>query len=113
MATAPRKENRICFACQAPRPKREGPDPCLGWLEGVAFACCGHGHGRMSYIVMEADVPPEGHFRETQARGEDRALRQEAARVRMRELGGNPPENIYPDDGPVPTLGQSWPRVID
>ena len=23
------------------------PDPCLGWIDGVRFACCGHGTSPM------------------------------------------------------------------
>jgi hypothetical protein len=31
-----------CTVCHLP-PTPEGHDPCLGTLEGVASACCGHG----------------------------------------------------------------------
>ena len=29
----------------------DGPDPCLGWLAGVASACCGHGV-EAPYVVV-------------------------------------------------------------
>jgi len=38
----PVDHERPCPACgQIAEPG--GPDPCLGWLEGVISACCGHG----------------------------------------------------------------------
>jgi len=33
---------RRCKRCGQP-PTSEGHDACLGHLDGVAFACCGHG----------------------------------------------------------------------
>ena len=32
-----------CPQCHLRREKDYGPDPCLGELPGVDFACCGHG----------------------------------------------------------------------
>jgi len=32
-----------CPACDMTRERDFGPDPCLGELPGVDFACCGHG----------------------------------------------------------------------
>lgn len=32
----------VCPACGLGREKDWGPDPCLGELPGVDFACCGH-----------------------------------------------------------------------
>jgi hypothetical protein len=29
-----------------------GPDPCLGYLPGVAHACCGHGEVGRAYVVF-------------------------------------------------------------
>ena len=28
-----------------------GADPCLGWLPGMQFACCGHGRTERAYAV--------------------------------------------------------------
>jgi hypothetical protein len=42
---------RPCVLCQRPETP-EGHDPCLGTLEGVTNACCGHGdviHAYVSY----------------------------------------------------------------
>lgn len=37
-------KNRICKKCGQEVDNRK-PDPCLGrYLEGIAFACCGHGN---------------------------------------------------------------------
>lgn len=33
----------LCPFCGLKREKDFGPDPCLGELPGVDFACCGHG----------------------------------------------------------------------
>lgn len=46
-----RHNDFICPACKAPVQKGD-PDPCLGNLPGVAFACCGHRKDR-GYIVFE------------------------------------------------------------
>lgn len=29
----------------------DDPDPCLGWLDGVDYACCGHGIQGEEYVV--------------------------------------------------------------
>lgn len=34
---------RPCTACGLTAEDGYGPDPCLGWLDGVDGACCGHG----------------------------------------------------------------------
>jgi hypothetical protein len=31
------------------------PDPCLGWLPGVKFACCGHGYTNRAYVLLEGE----------------------------------------------------------
>lgn len=36
------------------------PDPCLGKLPGVKYACCGHGDSRQSYIVFENGLTIRG-----------------------------------------------------
>ena len=38
----PISENRPCKKC-GKRPSREGYDACLGYIQGVVSACCGHG----------------------------------------------------------------------
>lgn len=42
---------RVCEQCQEPCGPHI-PDPCLGMLPGVIFACCGHGENT-GYIVFE------------------------------------------------------------
>jgi hypothetical protein len=32
------------------------PDPCLGVLPGVSYACCGHGVAEKTYIAFENGV---------------------------------------------------------
>ncbi len=39
---APMRDDRECIRCGKP-PTPEGHDACLGHLEGVKSACCGHG----------------------------------------------------------------------
>jgi hypothetical protein len=41
-----------CTVCHLP-PTPEGHDPCLGRLEGVTSACCGHGGVVEGYRVLE------------------------------------------------------------
>lgn len=45
-----KKALRPCAKCGEKR-HVDQPDPCLGWLPGVSFACCGHGVEGMGYIV--------------------------------------------------------------
>ena len=40
---------RPCGACGVPA-GADDPDPCLGWIEGVTAACCGHGVAE-GYVV--------------------------------------------------------------
>lgn len=37
-----------------------GPDPCLGSLPGVVFACCGHGQRRYAYVQFRSGVTIRG-----------------------------------------------------
>ena len=67
-----------CAICRAPRPNR-APDPCLGWLPGVLYACCGHGYIRNAYIVVQDH---EDAMSITRGR---------KAVEMMRRLGGDPP----------------------
>lgn len=41
----------LCPLCGLERQSYNGPDPCLGYLPGVEFACCGHGrdHGYIKF----------------------------------------------------------------
>lgn len=41
--------DRPCGKCHEPR-TAEGHDPCLGVLDGVVNACCGHGHIDEAYV---------------------------------------------------------------
>lgn len=65
--------SKKCRLCKLNLPS-EGPDPCLGMLPGVTFACCGHGknggyilfeNGRLIrfrtvYMVGQKEGPPDG-----------------------------------------------------
>jgi len=44
---------RPCIACHR-RAAIDGPDPCLGWIPEVTFACCGHGNVSQAYVVFDA-----------------------------------------------------------
>ncbi len=62
------------------------PDPCLGWLEGVDYACCGQ--------VCPTYQSGAGETIETQpilTRTGNKPLYGSDALVEMRRLGGNPP----------------------
>ena len=97
MRTVPRR----CAACGVDRPDKPAPDPCLGMLEGVAFACCGHGFDRMSYVALEG--VDYDHRTNDCPRGE-------LARIVLRSLGGTPPEPI--DREPrVRSTAEMWPPV--
>lgn len=41
-------EERPCPACKLTADSYDSPDPCLGIIEGVSNACCGHGLVRNS-----------------------------------------------------------------
>jgi len=43
------KEDRPCARCGKP-PTEEGYDACLGHIDGVTSACCGHGKEE-AYVV--------------------------------------------------------------
>lgn len=47
----PYGEDRPCASCGILAGSDE-PDPCLGWLEGVDFACCGHGDISYEYVKV-------------------------------------------------------------
>ena len=46
------KKPRRCKRC-GEHATEEGYDSCLGYLEGVKFACCGHGILGRAYVVLE------------------------------------------------------------
>jgi hypothetical protein len=54
-----------CAVCSQPRSFAH-PDPCLGWIEGAAFACCGHGVDRQCYLTVDLEEPrdPEETYQE-------------------------------------------------
>ncbi len=47
--------DRACVACGACA-KSDEPDPCLGWLDGVDYACCGHGDASYEYVLTDERV---------------------------------------------------------
>jgi hypothetical protein len=70
-----RKVAKSCKACGADRPVSEAPDPCLGTLPGIRFACCGHGQREgQCYLVYE----------------DGRKVYGEDARQEQIAMGGNP-----------------------
>jgi hypothetical protein len=48
-----------CKQCRAKVAGYTAPDPCLGFLPGVSWACCGHGHVSKAYVVI-GGAPYEG-----------------------------------------------------
>ncbi len=56
---APHDDSRPCTVCKLrAEPSQDprsffGPDPCLGYLPGVDFACCGHGIPGMEYVAAD------------------------------------------------------------
>ena len=50
-------QNLVCPRCNN-KPTKEGHDPCIKNLKGVAFACCGHGINNKNnrpYICFEGE----------------------------------------------------------
>ena len=45
------EQDIVCAKCKLPRTK-DGHDPCIPDLPGVAFACCGHGNPNSAYIAF-------------------------------------------------------------
>ncbi len=41
-----------CSKCKLDIKENE-PDPCLGYLQGVKYACCGHGLDDNAYIMLD------------------------------------------------------------
>jgi len=50
---------RPCKKCGKKFPFGE-PDPCIGFLPGVKFACCGHGNRSDAYVLFDNDVHLQG-----------------------------------------------------
>lgn len=44
---------RACIKCKRMATPYE-PDPCIGWLPDVKFACCGHGIKGDDYVLMNS-----------------------------------------------------------
>jgi len=55
----PCKDNRPCIKCNK-FPTFKGYDACLGTLDGVKFACCGHGRIDNAYIMFNDGKLLEG-----------------------------------------------------
>ena len=47
---------RICVRC-GELPTKEGYDACLGHVEGVSSACCGHGVEKPYEVKIEPNKP--------------------------------------------------------
>lgn len=45
-------ESRPCPKCHKTAGPNE-PDPCLGWLENVDYACCGHGVPGEEFVMSK------------------------------------------------------------
>lgn len=64
---------RTCAACGLTRELADtptgddGPDPCLGRLPGVMFACCGHGQRAYAYVAFSDGTTIRG-FDQVQSR---------------------------------------------
>ncbi len=65
------KPTLTCTGCGLER-MLGAPDPCIGYLPGVRYACCGHGRGD-SYIYFENGVTITGAFAEIARRRVDPA----------------------------------------
>ena len=48
---SPHDDSRPCKRCGR-YPTEEGCDACLGFIEGVQSACCGHGEEKPYYITV-------------------------------------------------------------
>lgn len=42
----------VCPKCNLSS-RNDEPDPCLGMLMGVKYACCGHGDESQAYVMTE------------------------------------------------------------
>lgn len=44
--------DRPCIKCGLKAVNDKAPDPCIGYLKGVKFACCGHGIEGQAYVAF-------------------------------------------------------------
>lgn len=79
------------------------PDPCLGKLRGIDFACCGHGNARHAYVAM-CRPTKKGTF------GGLWVLRGRRAGRVMRWLGGKPAE-FREDTREISCPAEKWSGV--
>ena len=68
-------ENHPCPKCNK-MPGPSGHDPCIDQLEGVSFACCGHGDDSDSYVAFDQE--------DAAATGRPKVLRGEEAQEYFR-----------------------------
>lgn len=54
-SVVPDPDVRPCTSCGG-FPTPDGYDSCLGFLPGVAAACCGHGNTEDAYIVTPEEL---------------------------------------------------------
>jgi hypothetical protein len=54
---------RVCPHCgKYPLEDHEDPpDPCMGWVPGIRYACCGHGNIEEAYVLLESDELYSGY----------------------------------------------------
>ncbi len=52
------KDQRTCDKCGETVVEGQ-PDPCIGYIEGVSAACCGHGKDEDAYVAFDL---PDGGF---------------------------------------------------
>lgn len=46
----------LCPKCGREYAPGEEPDPCIGRLEGVSQACCGHGKQHKAYVQFDNGI---------------------------------------------------------
>ncbi len=51
----PEPQPKNCLVCDATYTPGMEPDPCLGMLPGVRFACCGHGNETRRYVMTDTN----------------------------------------------------------
>lgn len=60
----------FCLHCKLPRTP-EGHDGCIGTLENVMNACCGHGDSKMAYVQFNhknyAELPNKNRLKGIEA----------------------------------------------
>jgi len=66
---------KTCKECRRQYNPATDPDPCLGYLPGVVFACCGHGNKQDMYIAFENGVVIRGYLKQQQNSDSDKKHR--------------------------------------